>query len=152
MRRYIRHPSDIPIRFGTEGSAVRSLRDVGYGGLCFVSPQGLAPGQVLRLSIDKVVPPFHTRGRVSWCQPEADHYLVGVEFLDQEAAYRARMVEQVCHIEHYRREVWRREGRRLSAEQAAGEWIDRHAADFPPLESAPADLPTAAGGGVRPLH
>lgn len=44
-----------------------------------------------------------------------------------------RMIEQICHIEHYRKEVERQEGRRLSSQDAADEWISRYAGDFPEL-------------------
>jgi hypothetical protein len=54
-----------------------------------------------------------------------------VQFLDAADAFRARMVEQVCSIERYRREVRRREGRVLSGQEAAEEWIREHAARFP---------------------
>ena len=40
------------------------------------------------------------------------------------------MVEQVCHIESYLRRVREREGRSLTAEQAAREWIGSHAEGF----------------------
>jgi hypothetical protein len=43
------------------------------------------------------------------------------------------MVEQVCHIEHYKNEVKRREGREISGEQAANEWIAKFAGNFPKL-------------------
>jgi hypothetical protein len=41
------------------------------------------------------------------------------------------MVEQVCHIENYKKEIYRAEGRLLSSEQAAMEWIIRYASRFP---------------------
>ena len=47
--------------------------------------------------------------------------------------FAARMVEQVCQIEHYRQQVQRAEGRVLDAETAAREWIKRYAASFPAL-------------------
>jgi hypothetical protein len=37
----------------------------------------------------------------------------------------------VCSIERYRREVRRREGRVLSGQEAAEEWIRENAARFP---------------------
>tara|TARA_R110001592_G_scaffold59660_13_gene181124 strand:+ start:5431 stop:5568 length:138 start_codon:yes stop_codon:yes gene_type:complete len=40
------------------------------------------------------------------------------------------MVEQVCQIENYRREVKKREGRELDPEEAAVEWIAAYAEDF----------------------
>jgi hypothetical protein len=41
------------------------------------------------------------------------------------------MVEQVCSIERYRREVEAGEGRVLTAPEAAAEWIARYAGRFP---------------------
>ena len=41
------------------------------------------------------------------------------------------MVEQVCNIENYRRDVEQREGRKLTTEEAAKEWIKRDASSFP---------------------
>jgi len=46
-------------------------------------------------------------------------------------AFRMRMFEQVCHIEAYRKEKQSREGRKLSREEAAAEWISSYAAGFP---------------------
>ncbi|MOA51515.1 hypothetical protein D3C78_1746750 [compost metagenome] len=45
--------------------------------------------------------------------------------------FRARMVEQICHIEHYRRKQERELGAPLPAERTALEWIAQHAANFP---------------------
>jgi hypothetical protein len=42
-----------------------------------------------------------------------------------------RMLEQVCHIESYRKQVRVNEGRELNDEEAALEWISRNAAGFP---------------------
>ena len=40
------------------------------------------------------------------------------------------MVEQICHVEHYRRQVRQIEGRQLDGEEAAQEWVSKYAADF----------------------
>jgi hypothetical protein len=69
--------------------------------------------------------------RVTWCHRSNSHFAIGVEFLDSAEAFRVRMIEQICHIESYQREVEQREGRQLTAEQAAAEWISRHASSFP---------------------
>ncbi len=45
-------------------------------------------------------------------------------------AFRARMEDQCRRIERYRLQVLRRERRRLTIEEAAGEWIERHAAAY----------------------
>ena len=41
------------------------------------------------------------------------------------------MVEQVCPIEQYRHEMLKNEGRTLSSEEAALEWIQKYAPQFP---------------------
>ena len=58
-----------------------------------------------------------------------------MSFLDAEDAFLARMVEQVCHIEDYRKSVHRIEGRELSPEEAAMEWIEKYASQFPEMGS-----------------
>ena len=72
-------------------------------------------------------------GNVSWCNPVGSGYEVGVEFEKSQDVYRLRMIEQICHIEHYRKEVERVEGRKLSAQEAANEWIAKYAGEFPAI-------------------
>jgi len=133
MRQFIRHPADIPIEIdATAGSPVPELTDIGYGGLCFTSPCPLRIGKVIRIRIDIIRPALELPARVVWNRQRDDGYEIGVEFTGKQDAYRARMVEQICHIEHYRQEVAQREGRILSSREAALEWIERYADGFPP--------------------
>jgi hypothetical protein len=104
---------------------------IGVGGLAFRSGETVAPGTLLRVRIPYVTPEFETDARVVWCRATEGSVELGVEFLNSEDAFRARMVEQVCHIETYRRDVGDTEGRQLSAEEAATEWIGKYAATFP---------------------
>lgn len=77
-------------------------------------------------------PRFEASARVCWCRRQRDGcYLVGLQFGDREELHQLRMLEQICHIEQYREQVRRREGRILDNASAAREWIERHAADFP---------------------
>ena len=46
------------------------------------------------------------------------------------------MIEQICHIEHYRHEIEQVEGRKLNSEEAAREWIQRYASEFPVFNGA----------------
>jgi hypothetical protein len=134
-RKFIRHPSDIPIDFTVTEDAGSSLQgqaqDVSVGGLAFEADRCPEPGTVITVRISAVTPPFETRGRVVWCRRLDGKYEIGVEFLETAAAFRARMVEQVCHIERYKQEVLEREGRRLNGGAAAREWIQKYAAEFP---------------------
>lgn len=137
MRKYIRHPSDIPIEFDIEGVAVHnkeSLHDVSFGGLSFTSKSRIQSGSSISITIRFVKPPFISTALVKWCRKSGDQYDIGVAFIDPEDAYRVRMIEQVCHIEHYKREALTKEGRKLTGEQAAKEWIKRFASKFPKLE------------------
>jgi hypothetical protein len=77
---------------------------------------------------------FQAAGRVSWCRSEGNQYEVGIEFLDKDDMFRTRMVEQICHIEQYRQEVLKKEGRKLSSKGAAQEWIQKFAPQFPGSE------------------
>jgi hypothetical protein len=79
-------------------------------------------------------PTFEILGRVVWCKEGSGLFDVGVEFLEPEGAFQARMVEQICHIEQYKKDVLEKEGRQLTGEQAALEWIGKYAADFPGVE------------------
>lgn len=133
-RAFMRHPVDIPIEVDAEQTltslAGRRLWDVGAGGLAFASEQALAVGSTVRVRIAIVRPPFETCGRVVWCTGCEGCFDVGVQFVSAEDAFSVRMVEQICHIEHYRQQVREVEGRQLDAEQAAQEWVGKYAADF----------------------
>jgi len=137
MRNFIRHPSTIPIDFNLEELVTEGgehLKNVSFGGLSFNSKHELATGAIISLKIPLLQPVFEAAGRVSWCHPENDQFEIGIEFLDKDDMFRARMVEQVCHIEQYRQDVLKREGRKLSGEEAAMEWIQKYAPEFPGAE------------------
>lgn len=136
MRRYLRHPTDIPIAYrlgDVAGSCREQLRNISHGGLCFNCARAIEPGTMIRIEIPIAVPPFAANGLVAWCRQakSGSIFEVGVRFEGVETAYAVRMVEQVCYIEHYRRDIRRREGRGLSSEEAAREWVERFAAQFP---------------------
>lgn len=132
MRKFIRHPTRIPIqvRCATAEDQTSTIHDVAIGGLRFASdnPVNLGCLVVLKFAIHDN---FEARGRVVWCHAAGDHYDVGVQFDDDYTKYAVRMVEQVCWIEDYRQRVREQEGRNLSRDEAASEWIARYAGEFP---------------------
>ena len=136
-RHFIRHPSDIPIEVLFSKPSSKStrkkekLKNISFGGLSFSSHQPMRTGDVLTVRISISKPEFAAQGTVSWCMPQDDEYLIGLEFLKQDDAFLARMVEQVCHIEQYKNEILHREGRELDSKQAALEWIQKFASEFP---------------------
>jgi len=133
MRRLIRHPTGIPIEISLENQTNKRepLRNVSRGGLCFIYPQAAPVGSHIIVRIALTSPPFEARCQVTWCQADGNAWQVGVEFIDQDDLFRARMVEQICHIEQYRRTVRVSEGRAMSSQEAALEWIERYADAFP---------------------
>ncbi len=137
MRRYIRHPSDIPIAYDVERCSQfhkASLKNAGKGGVAFRTSTYIKPESAITIHIPEVNPPIKLHGHVVWCRKRKDHYDIGVKFPDDESTFRVRMIEQVCSIEHYKNEVLKKEGRKLSGEEAAHEWIERYAKDFPGLK------------------
>src|SRR5690606_24996321 len=141
-REFIRHTIDVPLEVETltsrEARQEHSV-NVSSGGLALVSSSCRGVGDLIRLRIPTVTPPFEAAARVAWCRSEEGNYLVGVEFVDAGSAFRSRMVQQVCSIENYRKEIREREGRSLSTQDAAAEWIERYAGRFPDSEVVRAD-------------
>jgi hypothetical protein len=136
-RKFIRHPTCIPIvaapcSSDTPPTTAESL-NVGEGGLAFHSSGKYAVGTLLHLTIPISQYPFETDARVTWSREANGKSETGVEFLSQTDAYQARMVEQICHIEAYRQHVRQHEGRELTSNEAAVEWVQQHAARFPKI-------------------
>ena len=131
-RRFIRHPANVPIEVvdvpGSQGSRVT---DVSYGGLSFTCAQPHATGSEIEIRVPEVDVSFCARAVVARCNFAGPGYRVGVRFLDPEDAFQSRMVEQLCAIESYRLQLGEREGRWLSGEEAAREWIERFGGRFP---------------------
>ena len=136
MRSFIRHPSDIPIEFSVENrqsSVSIPMKDVSVGGLSFSSNENMEKGTLLHICINAVQPTFEADGVVVWSRQDGEQFIIGMEFLHKEDIFLARMVEQICHIEHYRMEMGEKEGRQLTSQQAAKEWITKFAKLFPNL-------------------
>lgn len=137
IREYIRHTVDVPleVRVLPNAPAQHNLSvNVSHGGLAFTVDKCLDIGHVIELRIPTVQPPFEAKARVAWCRPEGDKFLVGVQFLDASDAFESRMVQQVCAIESYRKDVAEKEGRKLGVQEAAAEWIQKFAGRFPSAE------------------
>lgn len=148
MRNFIRHPASIPIELDACSAGIRTCTsNVSVGGLAFDSALPVGQGEVVALKIPAVSPAFEAVARVMWCKPKIGGFELGVAFLDQDDAFRARMVEQVCHIEEYKQAMLRIEHRDLTSQQAAREWIEKYAAQFAAEESGtPTDVPAHSDG------
>jgi hypothetical protein len=122
MRRHIRHSTDVPIdvRLSQTVPGDREyLCNISRGGLCFRSLAPIAEGISIRIEVPVAQPVFETEGIVAWCRPSDQGYEVGVRFTG--CRQDPQLVAEVHQVEHYKREVWVRDGRLLSGEEAAAE-------------------------------
>ena len=131
---FMRHPDNFPIEFKRDWmAAFRSGGDTPEQtglGLCFESEKYLKPGTVLELSIPLRGETQKFRAHVVLVLENDKGYEIGCLMHSQEEAYRARIVEQICHIESYLQN--RHLARTASNENnGAQEWIEKNASAFP---------------------
>jgi hypothetical protein len=134
MRKYIRHPITVPVEVEVvdelEVHSETRMLNISAGGLAFQLPKVVPVGSQIIVSIPQIWPDYRARGTVVWCRANKDSIEAGLQFAEASEAFKARMVAQLCQIEDYRRSVLKAEGRRLTIDEAAQEWIDQFAGDF----------------------
>lgn len=86
---------------------------------------------MIEIRVPRLADSIALSGRVARCEPHGAEWLIGVAFDNREEVFRMRMVQQICHIEDYRARVMQDEGRDISSDVAAQEWVARHASHFP---------------------
>jgi hypothetical protein len=133
MRRFLRHPSDMPVELVLRKQARlprQHLHDISLGGVACNCSRSFLSGTAVEMRIPLLGEQARYPGIVAWCHKLKDDFLVGISFIDEDTLFRARMVEQVCQIEHYRHQREVELGQPLAIEAVAREWIAEHAADF----------------------
>lgn len=140
MREFIRHPSSIPVQLVKQGEGeeveygINTLSNVSFGGVSCLCSEPFEKGCIVKMNITCIEPSFEIEGTAVWCKPNNDLYEVGVKFIaSKDKMFLLRMVEQVCHIAHYRNELLHNEGREISSEVAAKEWVEKYADSFPKI-------------------
>jgi len=140
IRKFIRHPVDVPIQVTSNWEEDendefldQTITNISLGGLAFMSPKPFEVLERVQVCIPILERDNRLVGSVAWCEKSASGYEIGIEFEKSRDVFRLRMIEQICHIEHYRNEILRVEGRKLSSKEAASEWIAKYAGDFPAL-------------------
>ena len=100
-RKYPRHPVEISIDYKISGESSGKTdltQNISFGGLCFQTQSELAPGTLLALRFPTINPNFEVASKVAWCSVKKGKVEVGVQFLDENDAFRARMIEEICHL------------------------------------------------------
>ncbi|MDA0576828.1 MAG: PilZ domain-containing protein [Verrucomicrobia bacterium] len=137
-RRFIRHPACVPVRCEKQGVIAgdhHELRDISDGGPSFLAPESYEPGDLLLVEFPTLKSRIGLSGEVMWAYPEKAgtpaRYATGLRFLHPQTFLKARIIEQLCHIEAYREAQQRECGRALTSSEAAREWIALCASRFP---------------------
>ncbi len=131
-QRYIQHPAELPIHFREiprTFSRVVGLPNENCGVICFDSARPVCVSAILEVSVTVHGDTQSFRGMVRWVRSTGRRFEVAVCPMTREDAFTARMSEQVCHIEAFRRST----GRRMDLGKATREWIRIHAPNFPNL-------------------
>jgi len=105
-RKYIRHPIEIPIEYrisGKDTTNTNFTQNISLGGLCFQTDSPLPAGTMLRLNFPSINSDFMIPGKVVWCSKRGERIEVGVQFENENDAYRARMVEEICHLQEHQK-------------------------------------------------
>ncbi len=118
MRTFIRQPAEIAVEIDiVDASAVenRLLKNISFGGLCYRADRPVETGTKVAVRLPHSSPSreLEVRGKVSWCRQREQDTEIGVQFLPEDAENRVLLVEQVCELEHRRKE--RTQKRRHSA-------------------------------------
>lgn len=128
---YIHHPDDIPIELQQLDQALTFTQPDQCLGLICHSQHMMNEGTTVALRVPFIAPLISVSGTINWCRKLDTCFEVGINFDSYDAYMRIRMLEQLCLIHQYRIHVNQAQGRALSTEDAALEWIERYAAIFP---------------------
>jgi len=135
-RKFIHHPGELPIscrRAECTRASAKPFVENSFVGLSFNGREAVEPGTILDVTVNLCDEDQTFQGKVVWIRHLDHYYNLGLCFADEEDAFRVRMIEQVCHIEVYRRRLCKNEGHNIDIALAAQEWIEKFSAQFPKL-------------------
>ena len=148
-RRFIRHQLCFPLSYkvleptGLTKSEKADAKDadnerrsttinVSMGGMLFAAKHPVKIGSIILIKMpfqDKI---FNVRARAAHCvkDPETKLYNIGATFHRLSAAYKVKLVEQLCLISEFRDLRSIELGKQISLEKASKEWIKRYSDRF----------------------
>ncbi|OQA58172.1 MAG: PilZ domain protein [Candidatus Omnitrophica bacterium ADurb.Bin277] len=137
-RQFYRHPIKVPIRLTRIEETVplsSKSEDLSEGGLSFYWPDFIPAGTHLQLAIPVEKQLFEMNARVAYSIKDESMGLfrTGVCFKDSTSAFRAKLAEEIIEIRDYREKMELLRGQKISEEDAAIQWIGRHAEAFAKL-------------------
>lgn len=134
-RRFVRHPLEIPLTYkilDIDGCNLTQTTDLSDFGISFLSEEPFPEGQLLEISIYSPRQHLQAKSVVKWqnYSLQEGKYQVGVMFINRQEGFRARMVEQICHIDIYRQRRMKEENRDIPYNEAAFDWITKNGKKF----------------------
>ncbi len=134
-RQHAREATSLPVEVTLDNRQTDQIdkdqiTNVSLGGLCFVANQDVAIGTRVKVKFPILNQICGLAGKVVWCHKSNLKFEVGLEFEDPNQVQRLKTVEQIHHIEQFRKEVLSTEGRKITSEQAAFEWTNKYAGEF----------------------
>src|SRR3989338_3942310 len=132
QRKFFRHPIECPIqvREMTEPRLARcKSENISAGGLCFFFDHKVPPETSIEVDIPVQDKLFHLHGRVVYSEEDKKtrRFKVGISFEDTDSLFKVKLAEEILAIEKLRKSLERVEGHKVSEEEAARTWINRHA-------------------------
>lgn len=101
----------------------RTIQNVSVGGIACFSEEPVPTGE--RVTVEMAIggQQMLLNGTVVWCRASGGHFELGLRFEEEKAEARERICRELVEIERYRHEVLMLEGRQLSSDAAALEWM-----------------------------
>lgn len=126
----IRHPDEFPIELKLQERTAGSSSPSSLQLICHSSTP-FHSGEGIQIKIPSIANNLEVFGVIQRCENTPQGYELGITFNSSDALMRMRMLEQLCYIQRYRSYVRNAEGRELSDQDAALEWIGKYAHLFP---------------------
>ena len=134
---FIHHPRGYPMevkRLWWERRKQITTEESSSIGVMFESEKYIKPGTRLEITVPMRKETEKFRGQVVLVCADKDKYNIGIWLSHRADASRARIVEQVCHIENYLKEKKYRDGPySINREKIAEEWIINNASKVPSI-------------------
>jgi hypothetical protein len=108
-RKYIRYPAEVSIEYKISGEKIERsdyTKNISFGGLCFHAKSYIKPGTVLTLKFPTINLNSEIVGEIVWCSGKKEEMEIGVKFRNENDAFRARIIEEICHLKNYQRQFF----------------------------------------------
>lgn len=137
-RRAPRHAATVALEVSVpyeHRARTHALRNLGPGGLSYLSTRPIRTGTIVSIRIKDCDPPVLLVGQVTWTETSEHGYEVGVRFIAADTAYTSQVVALVARLQaegHGRRTAAKSESAlERKARRVTAVWAARHAARQP---------------------